>query len=358
MCAGACSVRYKLVVRRSCPLALSVLVLVLPFLIARAVAAPSLSGSGSLPDLPLGLRHAHCPGPAGKGRVAYLFRSRAGGSVYEGTVRSAALHGALRSYEIYLPPGYRDPARQRARYPVLYLLHGAPGEATNWICHGQAAPIAETLIKNGRIAPLIMVMPDGNGGLRRDTEYVNKWNGRANEMDYLTGDVVSYIDRHYRTRADAQHRAVAGISSGGYGAMNVGLHHPERFQSIASLCGYYVALRGLVFGPNDPFGHSRAFRRANSPYDYVALVPGVRRMLLLIADSPNDYPFTRFTQQFDAQLNLLAIPHVFLLRQPEEGVTGHSWEFWRSLFPTVLRMIDEHWSAPMATPPRRPRRTA
>jgi len=302
------------------------------------------------PALPLGLpshlHHPQCPVIAHRRPVPFAAVAPSAGAVYEGALRSAALQGRIRPYEIYVPPDYRTAARRGRRYPVLYLLHGAPGGPTDWLCAGRAARTVDALIRAGSLAPLILVMPDGNGGPLRDTQYVNTFNGRDNAMDYLAHDVVGYIDAHYRTIADAGHRAIAGFSAGGYGAMNVGLHHPDVFHAIASMSGYYVALRNEVFGANDPFGHNAGFRRANSPVDYVAAVPGVRQLRLVIADTTNNLPYTRYSLQFDARLNALHIPHIFLLYRSTRHARGHSWTAWAALLPAILHALGGRYMLP------------
>ena len=290
--------------------------------------------------LPAGLHQPRCLGVGHSLALPFAAVAPAAGAVYEGAVVSAALHGRARAYEIYLPPGYSNPANAMRRYPVVYLLHGAPGGPTDWLCAGNAARMADEGIRAKRMMPLILVMPDGNGGRARDTQYVDKFNGRDNEMEYLANDVVHSIDAHYRTLADADHRALVGFSAGGYGAMNVGLHYPNVFHAIGSLSGYFVALRSEVYGANDPFGHGRAFRRANSPYDYVASVAGVRHLRLLIADTTANLPYTRYAVQFDARLTQLGIPHIFQLYPSSHLGHGHDWRFWAARLQSVLGVIE------------------
>ena len=116
------------------------------------------------------------PGADGVGRHGHARRAgapAATGWAAPATLPRPALHGVTRPYEIYLPPGYWSFEHAVERYSVLYLLHGAPGVATDWLCRGRAAQTTDALIHSGRIMPLIIVMPDGNGGFERDTQYVN-----------------------------------------------------------------------------------------------------------------------------------------------------------------------------------------
>src|SRR5919204_1398824 len=177
---------------------------------------------------------------------------------------SPALGGRPEPYDLYLPPGYNTPANRPRRYPVLYLLHGAPGQPGDWI-HGMHVHVLEDQgVTSGALPPMIIVMPDGNGGVWRDSQYVNTVGGFRAE-DLIAHDVVRYIDAHYRTLADRQARAIAGISEGGYGAMNLGLKHVAEFGTIVSISGYFTADRAEVFAGNDPWGHDGALMAANSP---------------------------------------------------------------------------------------------
>jgi S-formylglutathione hydrolase FrmB len=262
------------------------------------------------------------------------------GTVLSGQMASQALHGQVRSYRIYLPPGYASPANRNRRYPVLYLIHGSPGNPGSWIRGAHADWAANEAIAAGTVAPLIMVMPDVNGGQWRDTQCINKWNGTDNEMTYLVNDFVPYIDAHYRTMPAAVDRAIGGLSSGGYCAVNVGLHNPGVFNTIFSISGYFHALPGEVFGLNNPFGGKAAVIHANSPDLYVSRVPNVRHMHLFLIDSTADWGYSGYTQSFDKELTRLHIPHTTLMRNPTGlHLWDHSWAFWSSGFRQVLPSI-------------------
>ncbi|MDB5059016.1 MAG: hypothetical protein JWO59_2488 [Chloroflexi bacterium] len=262
------------------------------------------------------------------------------GTVVRGIVASPALHGARRSYLVYLPPGYTDPANRGRRYPVLYLLHGSPGTPDDWLRGVHAEYAANEQIAAGLLPPLIMVMPDVNGDRWRDTQCVNKWDGTDNEMDYLVRDVVPTIDARYRTITNPAHRAIGGLSSGGYCAFNVGLRHPALFGTLFSMSGYFHALRGEVFGSNNPYGHNPRFLAANSPDRYVGLVPGVRHMHLLIYDSTADGSYAGFARAFDRQLSHLGIPHRLVMRHPTDFlIWDHTWLYWRGAFRQALPAV-------------------
>lgn len=137
--------------------------------------------------------------------------------------------GATREVLIYLPPSYRSaPGR---RYPVLYFLHGTTSKPVEWIDGTYAGldlrTAMDSLIRKGTIGEFIVVMPDADNALG-GAFYVNssvagRWG------DFISKDLVRHIDRRYRTRPGRADRALAGHSMGGFGALVVGLGHPERF---------------------------------------------------------------------------------------------------------------------------------
>jgi S-formylglutathione hydrolase FrmB len=125
---------------------------------------------------------------------------------------------------VLLPRGYDPGSRQR--YPVLYLLHGGNGSAPDWTTQGNAAPATANL-------PLIVVMPEaGKGGWYTDWQNAGTA-GRPRWETFHIGELLPWIDRHYRTRG----RAIAGLSMGGFGAMSYAARHPDLFAAAASFSG-------------------------------------------------------------------------------------------------------------------------
>ena len=126
-------------------------------------------------------------------------------------------------YSIYLPADYTTATDRR--YGVVYLLHGF---GDNWGAWNDQWLHITTLIDSkeaaGEITPMIYVMPQGF-----NSYYVNRYDGSFNYMDMFTEELVPYIDRTYRTRADRSSRAVAGYSMGGFGAMILPSKHAELF---------------------------------------------------------------------------------------------------------------------------------
>ena len=137
---------------------------------------------------------------------------------------------------MYLPSGYAQ--HPNRRYSVLYLLHGFPGRPLAFLSTVRMGIIDDILTTRHRAQPLILVMPFGSTGTFNDQEWVNGFGAGNGWSTFVSRDLVQYIDAHYRTIATAHGRAVAGLSEGGYGAINIALQHPREFSVVESWSGY------------------------------------------------------------------------------------------------------------------------
>ena len=161
----------------------------------------------------------------------YFVREVPHGRVSKVWYPSPTLGYERRRMTVYTPAEYDEQTNKK--YPVLYLLHGAGGDENAWSELGRAAQILDNLIAQGKAEPMIIVMPNGNGGQQAvPGEYPNSMYKpsfrNARTMDgaieaAFVPDVVKYIDSHYRTLADKRHRAVAGLSMGGAQTLNIGI---------------------------------------------------------------------------------------------------------------------------------------
>lgn len=134
--------------------------------------------------------------------------------------------GRRRLLRVYTPPGYDR--ETSASYPVLYLFHGSGDNEATWTSFGHAHLIADNLLAQGRAKPMILVMTDGHAVVGPEARAKNvEMFGRD-----LLDDVMPFVESTYRTRADRDHRAIAGLSMGGGQSLIVGLNHLERFAWI------------------------------------------------------------------------------------------------------------------------------
>jgi len=156
-----------------------------------------------------------------------------------GTVQSVAYKskslGTDRKMMVYTPPGYEQSTN---RYPLLYLLHGAGSDETSWTRSGKAEVIIDNLIADGKMKPVVVVMPFGfaaqrAAGTGRGDPAENKMQREGFLKDFLE-DVMPFVDSKYRVFADRDHRAIAGLSLGGAQALAIGLSHLELFSRVAA----------------------------------------------------------------------------------------------------------------------------
>ena len=158
-----------------------------------------------------------------------------GGTVWEGRILNQEVNDPRLS-DVYLPPGYTS----MERYPVVYFLHGFWGSPGSFIHGMHFAEIADAEIASGRAAPFIGVMPPG-GPMTKTTsdEWAGVWE------TYVIRNVIPWVDTHLA--ADPSTRAIAGLSAGGYGAVDIGLRHPQLFDTMESWAGYFHPFRDGPF---------------------------------------------------------------------------------------------------------------
>lgn len=250
------------------------------------------------------------------------------GSVQQETIHSAFLHGD-EPMLIYLPPGYQEATKQR--YPVAYLLHGAPGRFSDWNGPGGASVTAERLITSGNIPPMILVMPEGQCNYQQDSEWVNGSNPNLQAESYLLQEVVPYIDSHYRTVADAQHRTIGGLSTGAYGGVNAALRHPDVFANGFGISGNYLPTKTIL---SKPLFTDQATADANSPLLLAATVahPDQLHIYLAVGNRDTADDTLHQTQEMDEAMAAARIPHWV-----DYDPGTHSWQFWNAHLGNALR---------------------
>lgn len=140
--------------------------------------------------------------------------------------------GIKRKMMVYTPPGYS----KEMQYPVLYLLHGIGGFEGAWTQNGVANTILDNLLADGKIKPMIVVMPNGRAakGMTPRTPWGEQFPAFENFENDLLNDVIPYIEAHYSVKSDAEHRAIAGLSMGGGQTLNFGLGNLDTFTWIGA----------------------------------------------------------------------------------------------------------------------------
>jgi S-formylglutathione hydrolase FrmB len=243
--------------------------------------------------------------------------------------------GVSRGGLVYLPAAYFLPSQARRRFPVIELFHGYPGSPTNWTGPMHLAQTLDAEIAVGRMPPVIAVVPaDDDPG--HDSECVDAVGGQQDET-YLAIDVPADIQRDFRTLDTARSWATLGYSTGGFCAVNIALHHPDRYAAAASLAGYYSALVDRSTG--DLYRGGTGVRRRNSPQWEVAHTPTT--VALYLVASRGD------PQAMRAMAGMRRAVHA---RSPLVTVTlpggGHNFNVWYSASPAAFDWLAAYLPAP------------
>jgi enterochelin esterase-like enzyme len=234
-------------------------------------------------------------------------------------VRSAALGGRSQQVVVYLPSAYD--AQPSQRFPVVYLLHGFPGRPSAFLETVRAGVVDDILAAKGIAEPAILVMPFGSTGTFTDKEWANGTRPGEGWETFVARDVVRAVDARYRTIPTGAGRALAGLSEGGYGSLNIGLHHPGEFRVLESWSGYERADDlASIFG-RDPA--RLAFNSPGLELPKVAAALRKARTYVWFYSGSTD-PLRRQNAGFARELARYRIPHRYFLVRG-----GHNWALWR-----------------------------
>jgi enterochelin esterase-like enzyme len=190
----------------------------------------------------------------GDGPLFYDARPAPHGEVREVLYQSKPM-GVTRVMLVYTPPGYEQ---SKAKYPVFYLLHGNGEAYTGWMMAGRANIILDNLIADKKAEPMIVVMPQGHALQAPNVEPLVRLSGETEfftkrfEPDLLQ-EIIPLVERTYRVKADADHRAIAGLSMGGGQSLSIGLDHPDLFHYVLGFSG---AVGGQYMYPDQVFANA------------------------------------------------------------------------------------------------------
>jgi enterochelin esterase-like enzyme len=184
----------------------------------------------------------------------------------------------------------------------------------------------------------ILIGADGNGPIYRFSEWANSFDGRQRTEDALVQDLIPFIDTHYRTLAQAANRAIGGLSMGGYGAVNIALHHQELFRGVMSVGGYFQA-EGSVFGSG---AGSVVYHQLNSPSFMLQTPVGKKAaflMVFVIGVGTTDGRYYREGTTFYQQLLTMGIQAHLLT-----AIGGHAWPLWAKQLGEALPILEPETS--------------
>jgi S-formylglutathione hydrolase FrmB len=288
--------------------------------------------------------------------------------------------GVDKAVMVYLPRGYdSQPAKH---WPVLYYLHGLGGNETNWIKNGKLDATADQ-----QALDAIVVMPDGDDGFYIDSpskvDYDQCMKSGAglfmpdeprdttcvrarNYETYIIKDVVGWVDGHYRTLARRDARAIAGLSMGGFGAMELALRHQDMFAAAASHSGAIALLYGgpRPFAPGKTtlqtdvahwgagagaigtwirglFGADIATWKAYDVVELAAKLPPGKLALYFDCGTEDNFALQDNVQYVHEALTAKHVEHEFFL-----GPGVHDFAFWAARLPHSLAFLRAHTAKP------------
>jgi enterochelin esterase-like enzyme len=213
--------------------------------------------------------------------------------------------GATRKTLIYTPPGFS----KKKKYPVLYLLHGIGGDEKEWLNGGKPQVILDNLYAEGRIVPMIVVMPNGRA-MKDDRATGNimapeKVQAFADFEKDLLNDLIPFIEKKYPVLTDREHRAIAGLSMGGGQSLNFGLGNLDKFAWVG----------GFSSAPN-----------TKMPEQLVPDPEAAKKQLKLLwiscGDNDRLITFSKRTHDYLYEHN---VPHIYYI---EPGV--HDFKVWKN----------------------------
>jgi enterochelin esterase family protein len=222
-----------------------------------------------------------------------------------------------RRITIYTPPGYE---RSKGSYPVLYLLHGAGGDEEAWNELGRVSQIMDNLIAQGKVEPMIVVMPNGNisqqaapgEGIRG---YFKPQFMEPGTMDgSYEGtfmDIVKFVEDSYRVKAKMKYRAVAGLSMGGFHSLHISRYYPNTFD--------YVGLFSAAILPNQNTT-SEVYQDIDGTL-LTQMENGYK--LYWIGIGKTDFLYNN-VKLYTEKLDAMGMPYTY-----RESDGGHIWKNWR-----------------------------
>ncbi|OLB23691.1 MAG: hypothetical protein AUH17_06135 [Actinobacteria bacterium 13_2_20CM_68_14] len=249
--------------------------------------------------------------PAGLNGFVTVAKGPAGGVVLRGRIPNSVVRWDRRPSAVYLPPGFQA----GGHYPVIFLLHGFPGSPSGFYDSLQLALVADQLISSHRVKPFVAVMPAAGRvtGKRTDEEWAGPWE------TYLVRDVVPWAESHLTLGTRQSDRAIAGLSAGAFGAVDIALRHPGIFGVAESWSGYFRPFR------DGPLAQASAVELAD--HDPTVLVRREAALLrqqhvrfYLATGFNHGGIFRRWTYEFARDLHDLRLPYrVWASKSPDGG---------------------------------------
>jgi enterochelin esterase family protein len=225
--------------------------------------------------------------------------------------------GFTRRITIYTPPGYEN---SKMKYPVLYLLHGSGGDEQSWIELGRAAQILDNLLAQGKIKPMIVVMPNGNAGQKSAPGESDQgmykpsfWKGTRMDgyFEKSFPEIIRFIDSNYRTIPRKSSRAIAGLSMGGFHSLHISKQYPDLFDYVGLFSAAILSGKDIKSDIYDNFDEKLKIQFSKNP------------KLYWIGIGKDDFLFN-VNKDFRKKLDENKYPYTYF-----ETEEGHIWKNWR-----------------------------
>ncbi|MEW6194489.1 MAG: alpha/beta hydrolase-fold protein [Bacteroidota bacterium] len=263
---------------------------------------------------------------------AYVF----GGTIVKSELESKELNRKWK-YSVYLPDDYNTSGK---RYPVIYLLHGNGDDENAW---SPIYSVVDSLVKAGKIEPLILVTPTGERGW---------WVNSTEKFESaVINELIPEIDAKYFTTASRKGRMIAGYSMGGFGALRYGLVYSELFSACAIFSpalyneeppeGSSARTKGIFGNPFD----IKIWNELNYPVSLKKYLSKTNEVFFFIGTGDDDWNHTEgkkynveyqtvlLYQQLRKQLNIPAELRI---------INGsHSWKVWKPLFTEAIQLMQK-----------------
>lgn len=236
----------------------------------------------------------------------------------------APMGGQERRMVVYTPAGYE---RGKGKYPVLYLLHGMGGDEEAWVATGRVVEIMDNLIASGKAEPMIVVMTNGctkhvaAPGYSEEGMFRPYMSGSMDgTFEAMFKDVVEWVDATYRTIAKPEKRAIAGLSMGGFHAMQISKHYPDLFDYV----GLFSA--AIFRGESGVEMYEKLEQRLLRQFEH-------EPKLYWIAIGSGDFLYDE-NVEYRELLDRLGCKYTY-----RESAGGHEWRNWRIYLSEFAQML-------------------
>jgi enterochelin esterase-like enzyme len=241
--------------------------------------------------------------------------------------------GMTRKYGVILPPGY-DP-QGTTRYPVVVLLHGGHGTELDYEKKAKLTSVLHDLYAAKKLPPTIVITPDGNDQRGTsgfwDSEYFDGENGKVATL--IGQELVKVVSQRYRTETSPDFWAIGGLSSGAWGALNIGLRHADRFHSFFSHTGYFVDRSGPE----------------NSPASFIGQLPPqkLKSISIYLDAGVDDHKYLKSTKDFHQVLDRLEVANEYHEFPGGHGIAGPDvgWNYWHKHLADSLTFVGQRFAA-------------